>query len=173
MLIAPCSPPGWTAAEATLAVLHRHSFVTVTGDTVERAFAVIQVFAINTRKHHCGTALRAWRTSVARVWKMRISRHGPGTPKKSHPMRWRGLAQGGEFLGQNGAILRQGASPNLCKIEHLLIKVARPKTNRGQCAATALSFDAGLMVLDTPLNAILTRPNQASVAESSVVLPPE
>jgi len=52
-LIAPCSSPGWAAAERTLAVMHSHSFVAVTGDTVERALADIRIFAIKTRKHHC------------------------------------------------------------------------------------------------------------------------
>jgi len=50
--------------QGSLAVMHSHSFMAVTGNTIERALAVIQVFAINTRKHHCGTAFRAWRTRV-------------------------------------------------------------------------------------------------------------
>lgn len=94
------------ATEATLAVLHSHSFVAITGDTVERALAVIRGLAIKTRKHHCRTTFRAWRTFVARVWKMRVSRHDPGTSKESRPMRW-GVAARREILGQDTSILRQ------------------------------------------------------------------
>lgn len=77
-------------------------------------------------------------------------------PRKNPPYALGRACTGRGVLGQDAAILRQVPLRVCAKLNTQVIKIARPKADMApsRMCRYRLSFDAGLMVLDTPHKAI-------------------